>query len=109
MPGVYTLKNPKNIPQDAVYVGRGRGSVFGNPFTHINDRKTAARYVVDSRKQAVESYASWIVDQDSLMREVHNLSNKDLVCWCHEWNGVGPNPMYCHADILLDIARRIIL
>ena len=44
-----------------IYIGRG--SKWGNPFTHISDKKTKADFVVNSRDEAIESYREWIVKQ----------------------------------------------
>jgi len=41
-----------------VYIGRP--SKWGNPFTHIDDRKTAAKYVVSDRDAAVAAYEEYI-------------------------------------------------
>ena len=50
--------NKYKEPYD-VYIGRG--SKWGNPFTHISDKKTKADFVVNSRDEAIESYREWIV------------------------------------------------
>ena len=46
-----------------VYIGRG--SKWGNPFTHISDKKTKADFVVSSRDEAIESYRDWETDRKS--------------------------------------------
>ena len=50
--------NKYKEPYD-IYIGRG--SKWGNPFTHISDKKTQADFVVNSRDEAIESYREWIV------------------------------------------------
>ena len=42
-----------------------RGSKWGNPFTHISDKKTKAEFIVDTREQAIESYRDWETDRKS--------------------------------------------
>lgn len=78
----------------AVYIGRGRGSVFGNPFVIgvDGDRETV---VVKFREYAI-SRCYW----DVKFREaVKGLAGKTLACWCGE--------KLCHGDVLLEIAWRL--
>ena len=35
-----------------VYIGRG--SPWGNPFTHIKDKTTKAEFIVDTREESIE-------------------------------------------------------
>jgi hypothetical protein len=80
-----------------VYVGRGYGSKWGNPFTHIADKKTAAQFIVSSRDEAVEAYREWITEGDGkhLLEDLHELKGKVLGCWCA--------PKACHGDVLLKL------
>ena len=78
-----------------VYIGRP--SKWGNPFTHLADRKTRAEFVVSSREEAVASYAKWITSQPDLLAALHELKGKVLGCWC------APKP--CHGDVLVELAR----
>lgn len=84
MPKVYNKRN-KNIPEDAVYVGRP--TRWGNPFIIGRD---------GSREDVVRKYAESLSPNDKLQIK-QELKGKDLVCWC------APKP--CHADILLEIAN----
>ena len=56
--------NKYKEPYD-VYIGRG--SKWGNPFTHIADKKTKADFVANSRDEAIESYRDWVVKQSQLL------------------------------------------
>lgn len=77
-----------------VYIGRG--SKFGNPFTHL--KNTSAPYPVDSREDAIRAYEYWIQEQPELLAVVKKeLKGKILGCWC--------KPLDCHGDILLRIAN----
>ena len=79
-----------------VYVGRGRGSTWGNPFSHLE--VSAASFRVSTRDEAIARYRSWLIGQPELMyRARTELRGKDLACWC------APRP--CHADILLGVAN----
>lgn len=94
MPGVLN-KRTDEIPPDAIYVGRP--SVYGNPI-RIGGRIT--------RQDAVLGFK--VYAEERLKKEPHwldGLEGKDLVCWCHTWNGKGTNPLYCHADVLLELAN----
>ncbi len=89
MPKVYN-KRDKDIPKDAIYVGRP--SKFGNPF--IVGRDGTREQVVSKFKQATLS------DQVFIAEVVGELKGKDLVCWCA--------PEACHADILMEIANEVV-
>ena len=75
------------IPHDAVYVGRGPGSKFGNKFVIGRD---------GNRDQVIELYRQWLwreikagrITRDDLLA----LDGHDLVCWCA--------PLPCHAEVL---------
>lgn len=91
MPRIWN-KRSKNIPADAVYVGRP--GILGNPFTYIADRQTRAEYVVATRDEAVERHWLYMVDRiendPEYAAAVEALRDKDLVCWCA--------PQRCHAE-----------
>jgi hypothetical protein len=84
----------KREPYD-IYVGRP--SKWGNPFTHIADKKTAAQFVVSSREEAVDAYRLWITEGEGkhLLEDLHELKGKVLGCWCA--------PKSCHGDVLLKL------
>lgn len=77
------------IPRDAVYVGRGRGSKWGNPFRIGQD---------GARDEVIAKYRQWIMRQPRLLAALRELEGKDLVCFCA--------PRACHADVLLELANR---
>lgn len=81
-----------------VYIGRP--SKWGNPFTHIDDKKTLATFIVSSREEAVQKYREWLLEGDGrdLLKHIHELKGKTLGCWCH--------PKSCHGDILAEIANK---
>jgi hypothetical protein len=85
------------VPPGAVYVGRGRGSKFGNPFEMPRD---------GSREEVIEKYEAWLQgDENSLIPmgltvdDFRSLVGKDLVCWCA--------PEACHADVLMDYVQHL--
>ena len=79
------------VPYD-VYIGRG--SIFGNPFSHKEG--TQAQFVVGSREEAVESYRDWVIDQVEIISKLGELKGKTLCCYCH--------PLPCHGDVLAELA-----
>lgn len=86
-------KRGNAIPAGAVYVGRP--SKWGNPFKIGRDAK-GKRW---SREDVINLYREWLTtnEKDGLMKDLHELRGKDLVCWCA--------PLPCHADVLLELAN----
>ena len=87
-PSVYNQRH--NPPDNAVYVGRGRGSKWGNPFREGKD---------GTREEVIAKFEKYACER--IKREpawLDPLIGKDLVCWC------APKP--CHADVLLRLANR---
>ena len=96
----FTTKAPKVVhyksgePYD-VYVGRG--SKFGNPYSHKEG--TSALWVVDTREEAIRLYEEWVLKQPELVLAIKTeLKNRILACFCA--------PLACHADVLLRIANQ---
>ena len=87
MPKVYN-KRDKNVPADAIYVGRP--SDWGNPF-HVGRDGTRAEVV-----EMFEGYAEALLERQPNWLDA--LRGKDLVCWC--------TPEACHADVLLRLANK---
>ncbi len=80
--------------RNAVYIGRG--SKFGNPFSHLSG--TLAKHRVNSREEAILAYRGWLLEHPELIAAARvELKGKDLLCWCA--------PLPCHGDALLDIAN----
>lgn len=85
----------KKEPFD-VYIGRGRGSQWGNPFSH--QEGTQARFKVDTREEAIARFREWLLSQPELVEKAkRELRGKVLGCWC--------SPRACHGDILARIAN----
>ena len=97
------IKNKRNYSGDGVYVGRGRGSVLGNPFPTNNGERT--------RDQSVDLYHDWLQSQwvkggavkNELLRLARFYKRTDhliLICWCA--------PKRCHSEIIRDAILGII-
>ena len=76
-----------------VYIGRG--SVWGNPYSHREG--TLAEHIVGSRSEAIQKYEEYLLSNEDLMRRLPELKGKVLGCWC--------KPKSCHGDILLKYAN----
>jgi hypothetical protein len=76
-----------------------RTSKWGNPFSH--KKGTLAKYIVSSRKEAIQSYKNWILNGDGkyLLNDIHELDGKILGCWC--------KPNSCHGDVLVEIVNQL--
>jgi hypothetical protein len=72
---------------NAVYVGPP--SIWGNPFVIGKD---------GSRAEVIDKYETWLMSQPQLLSKLHELHDKNLVCWCA--------PQACHADVLLRLANK---
>lgn len=76
-----------------------RASKWGNPFTHIKDRRTKAQFVVETREIAIQKYREWILTQPVLLDSLHELKGKILGCWC--------KPQSCHGDVLVELIKHV--
>jgi hypothetical protein len=80
---VHCKREPYNV-----YVGRGHGSPWGNPFKAGRD---------GTREQVIAKYEKWLLTQPELVAALPELRGKVLGCWCA--------PKACHADVLLKLAN----
>lgn len=71
-----------------VYIGRG--SKWGNPFVIGKD---------GTRKEVVVKYKKWLLNNPSLLKDLHELKGKILGCWCA--------PKECHGNILAELANNV--
>ena len=70
------------------YVKGAKKSKWANPFS-------VKKY---GRKECLQKYKVYILNNEELMSQLHELNGKILGCWCH------PEP--CHGDILTELLRR---
>lgn len=71
-----------------VYIGRG--SKWGNPFK-IGEH--------GNRNEVISYYKAHIMDNPTLLSQVHELKGKRLGCYCA--------PLSCHGDILKRLADNL--
>jgi hypothetical protein len=92
----YTDKGENNYP---IY----RGSILGNPYTHIKDKQTMAMFVVKSREEAIDRYEGYFDRMykgnapfkyiiDEIYNKYKNGEDIYLECYC--------KPERCHGDII---------
>lgn len=86
-----TVVNIRNEACD-VYIGRGRGSAWGNPYSHLRNYGT---HHVESREKAIEMYRAYIRARPDLLARLEELRGKRLGCWC--------KPLACHGDVLVEL------
>ena len=87
-----TVVNRRVEPFD-IYIGRG--SIWGNPYTHLTGA-TRAMYFVGSRDEAIEKYREYLAQREDLLAQIADLKGKRLGCYC--------KPAACHGDILAELA-----
>lgn len=87
-PRRYSIRR-SDCPEGAVYVGRGRGSDHGNPFTAqpVRSRAEAVALFRPYAEERAAADPSWLAP----------LRGRDLSCWCLA------SP--CHADVLLELSN----
>jgi Domain of unknown function (DUF4326) len=99
VPRIYSLRKEAQkrdpIPPDAVYVGRGGGSPWGNPFEAENESQR--RWACD----AFEEYGRMRAEADP--NWLRPLIGKDLVCWCQSPSD--KRKKRCHAETLLRLVE----
>ncbi len=74
----------KNKEQYDVYIGRG--SKWGNPFI-VN--------IHGSRALVIKKYRTYILGNEGLLKDLHELKGKRLGCFC--------KPLPCHGDVLVQL------
>ena len=87
-----------------VYIGRG--SVLGNPYTHVKNKSTKADYTVDTRQESIQCYDKWlrskiaqgnnpVCDELNRLYQLSKNQNLFLVCFCA--------PKSCHGDTIKQV------
>ncbi len=79
-----------------------RSTIWGNPYSHKEG--TLAKFKVKTRKESIEKYREYILDNPELLAKLHELRGKILGCWCK--NSDPRKSKACHGDILVDLSNR---
>ncbi len=85
-----------NIKTSTCDVFIGRGSIWGNPYSHLHGTK--AKFVVATREQAIEKYREYIESNPKLLMRLWELKGKILGCYC--------KPLSCHGDVLVELINK---
>jgi len=92
-----------NIKKEKYDVYIGRGSIFGNPYTHLPIEKTKAGVQVKNRNEAIEKYREYFYDKIELepefLDEVLRLKDKVLGCYCA--------PKACHGNVIAEFLDKL--
>lgn len=92
-----------NLRKEKYDVYCGRGSIFGNPYTHLPIEKTKAQFQVKTIEEAIQKYREYFynkIENDSdFLDAVLRLKDKKLGCYC------APNP--CHVDIIAEFLNKL--
>lgn len=92
-----------NLYKEKYDVYIGRGSIFGNPYTHLNLAKTKAEFQVSTREEAIEKYKKYFyekIESDIFFKnEILKLKGKILGCYCC--------PKSCHGDVIADFLNNL--
>lgn len=83
-----------------VYIGRGIGSFWGNPYSHKEG--TLAKYKVDTVEEAIAKYREYVLSSPKMLDRLCELKGKVLGCWCKTKKN--PNAP-CHGDVLIELVN----
>lgn len=97
-----TLVNLKDERKCSVFIGRP--SKWGNRWSHL---KNAYAEYVPNRKEAIEKYRVWILNNKELMSDLESLRGQTLGCFCCNSDEVRPSdPYVCHGQVLLELLKK---
>lgn len=81
----------------------GRGSLFGNPFTHLPLSRTKAQFQVKTEEESIICFESWfrgrLANDLNLRQKLLELDGHELVCYC--------KPAPCHGDVLIKLIEEL--
>ena len=81
----------------------GRGSLWGNPFTHLPLSRAKAQFHVETEEESMLRYEAWLREKlakdPQLRQKLLDLDGHELVCYC--------KPAPCHGDILIRIIEEL--
>lgn len=93
----------------------GRGSILGNPYTHIKDKLTLASFIVNTRDEAINNYSHYFDimynsnflfknEVDKIYDLYKNGENVYLGCFCKKYLTtdieIHSDEVMCHGDII---------
>lgn len=92
-------KRSKGFKRNDNQIYIGRGSIWGNPFTHLPLSRTKAQFQVATEEESMIRYEAWLRERlasdPKLRDELRKLEGHELVCYC--------KPRPCHGDIIITL------
>ena len=81
----------------------GRGSIWGNPFTHLPLSRTKAQFQVKTGEESMVCFEAWfrerLANDSNLRQKLLELDGHELVCYC--------KPAPCHGEILIKLIEEL--
>jgi hypothetical protein len=103
MPTTVINKRSKQFVRNDNQIYIGRGSPFGNPFTHLPLSRTKAQFHVETEEESMIRYEAWLRErlakEPGLRQKVLKLDGHELVCYC--------KPRPCHGDIIVKLIEEL--
>lgn len=104
----YCIKNESHNGDNNFLIHRPY--IFSNPFTHIKDKKTKAKYVVSTREEAIEMYGDYFdvmietspkfkEEWDKLYEAYKTFDVIYIGCYCSLSES-------CHGDVIIEKLKR---
>ena len=108
---VYNIHKEDHTTENCNYY-IGRGSPLGNPYTHIKDKQTLAKYICDTREEAINNYEKYFNEMygtdkkftdyfDEIYSHYKNGEDVYLQCFC--------KPLSCHGDFISKMLQKKLL
>lgn len=104
---VINIKKNPDLVRDPNYIYIGRGSIYGNPFSHLDFATALVK--VETREDSIENHKQWLDGKIKLeiepptLTEIMLLENGILGCFCKNKDGSG---LACHGDTYVEIVER---
>lgn len=93
-----------HLREQPYHVRIDRQSKWGNPYSHLPNENTTAKYRTRTREEAIEKYRRWLKKQPDLLASLHELDGKILGCHCHSLDPRRDQP--CHGDVLREMLEQ---
>ena len=104
----YSIKNETHTGENNFLIHRP--FIFSNPFTHIKDKKTKAKYVASSREEAIDLYKDYFdtmlmtspkfkEEWDKMYEAYKTFDEIYIGCYC---STIEP----CHGDVIIEKLKR---
>lgn len=93
-----------NVNQESYDILIDRTTIWGNPYSHKEN--TAAIYKTKTRKESIEKYKEYLLNNEELLKRLPELKGKVLGCHCKDIDPKKSKP--CHGDILVDLLEPLV-